>query len=88
MILLPTTSNQTKSGSVKDLEPEPSDKGDLEVISCRASDAAMKMESSGIEGSRREIRSGMSGVKSLTTYRHDIREWKENYIDDLLGSKE
>ena len=70
MILLPTTSNQTKRGSVRVLEPEPSDNGDLEVISCSTSDAAMKMESSGNEGSRSGMRSGMRGVKSLAMYRH------------------
>ena len=52
IILLPTTSNQPKSGSVRDLRPEPSDKGDLEAISCRTSDAAMKMEPSRNDGSR------------------------------------
>jgi hypothetical protein len=67
MILFPTTSNQTKSGSVRVLDPDPSAKGDLEVISCSTSDAAIKMESSGNEGSRSGMMSGMRGVKSLAT---------------------
>lgn len=83
MILLPTASNQTKSGSVSVLEPDPSDKGDLDVISCRASDVARKTESSGKEGSRREIRSGMRGVKSLTTYQYQRIEEKVGKVDLL-----
>ena len=85
MILLPTTSNQTKSGSVNVLEPEPSDNGDLEVTSWRASEAAIKIESSGNEGSRSEIRSEMRGVKSLKIL---VGRRKKNMREDLLGSKE
>ena len=70
MILLPMVSNQIKSGSVSVLEPEPSDKADLEVISCRTSDAAIKIESSGNKGLRSGMRSGMRGVKSLAAWRH------------------
>ena len=44
------------------LEPDPSDRGDLLVNSCKASDEAMNIESSGKEGSRRLMSSGMRGV--------------------------
>lgn len=61
-ILFPVGLNQTIRGSVSVLEPEPSDRGDLLVNSCKASDEAMNIESSGKEGSRRLMSSGMRGV--------------------------
>jgi len=44
------------------LEPDLSDKGDLLVNSCKASDAAMNTESSGKNGSSRLMSSGIKGV--------------------------
>ena len=61
-ILFPVELNQTIRGSVSVLEPDPSDRGDLLVSSCKASDAAMNTESSGKDGSNRLMSSGMRGV--------------------------
>lgn len=76
IILLPTTSNQTKSGSVRVFEPEPSDKGDLEIISCRTLDAAMKMESSGNDeewNKRGQRRVTDELIKMVLQYKRTVR---------------
>jgi hypothetical protein len=44
-ILFPVELNQTIRGSVSVLEPDPSDRGDVLISSCKASDAAMNTES-------------------------------------------
>jgi len=54
VILFPVEFNQTMRGSVSVLEPAPSERGDLLVNSCKASDAAMNTKSSGKDGTRHE----------------------------------
>jgi len=65
VILFPMELNQTMRGSVSVLEPDPSERGDLLVNSCKASDEAMNTESSGKDGSRRLMSSGIRGVMWL-----------------------
>ena len=68
-MMVPYCSNQRSRGSVSDFEPAPSDKADLDMISCRASDAVVNSSSSTSllpeTGVRRLINSGMRGVISL-----------------------
>lgn len=64
-IWLPVVSSHTISGSVSVLLPEPSDSTDLEASSWIASEAEMKIESSGRLGLRRNINGGMSAVTWL-----------------------
>jgi hypothetical protein len=50
------------------LLPDPSASAEFVVSSCRASEAAMKIDSSGVFGSRRAIREGRNPVSSLAIF--------------------
>lgn len=71
MICPAEASSHRRRGSVSVRLPEPSDKADLDMSSCRASEAAMNVSGSGwvteLERSRREMRGGMRGVMSLVS---------------------
>lgn len=64
-IVLPTASTQRSKGSVSDFVAAPSPNGDLDMISCRASEAATKTGSFSSEGSNRAMRIVIKGVRSL-----------------------
>lgn len=65
-IRLPVASIQRSSGSVSVLLPDPSESGDFDMISCKASDAATKISLSVEDRSRREMRTGIKGTMSLS----------------------
>ena len=67
-IWAPVESNQRRSGSVNVLVPEPSESADFDRISCNVSEDTMKAASLSTVGSRRAMRTGIRGMRSLSGF--------------------